>query len=535
MFTVTLRLRTLRSRANAAQQTSTGPSPSGSGAEPTLSPSIAESQKVVESERAPPAIQCAIYGAEMLSRAPVVPCAMGMLVQDDVVHVWIYDREGGIQSMGLNFLTDLPRFLVLLFAMQRLRLKDWGFIEKYDLGAIAALGETEPRKPPSPVKVDQFYIDTAVSIHRSLSLKGRGTYVVRARHARPPHGQSPHFVAKFSWADCSRLPERELVQRGIDRAAGNEAVTKHMPYIAHSFELRECTTRTVRAALGIPPKHRLRPDKSEGAEVYRILRVTIVEWMEHLSTLSNERFLRGWFQALIAHYHNWRNGVQHRDISLGNLMRRGKDEDPVCAVLNDWDLGNDAEDPNLTHTGFEVTGTVPFMAIDLLTQEALDGKVAILYRHDLEALIWVLIWAVCCYDDGKMVHTVPRGIYNWNVRDPLSCGEKKHRFLTRREPIQPASDNWGEGLKLASLLRGFLWDQMAKTVKDFYQVVHQQAWLQGSGPGFSHQTMPREEDDPERVWYEFWAHLKRFKEVVPCIADFMPEDLRKAGDADEKQ
>ncbi|KAI0656692.1 hypothetical protein C8Q70DRAFT_310531 [Cubamyces menziesii] len=129
--------------------------------------------------------------------------------------------------------------------------------------------------------------------------------------------------------------------------------------------------------------------------------------MEHLSTLSNERFLRGWFQALIAHYHNWRNGVQHRDISLGNLMRRGKDEDPVCAVLNDWDLGNDAEDPNLTHTGFEVTGTVPFMAIDLLTQGALDGKVAILYRHDLEALIWVLIWVVCCYDDGKMVYTVP--------------------------------------------------------------------------------------------------------------------------------
>ena len=214
------------------------------------------------------------------------------------MHVWIYDREGGIQSTGLNFLTDLPRFLVLLFAMQRLRLEDWGFIEKYDLGAIAALQESEPREQPSPVKVDRFYIDTAHSIHRSLSLKGRGTYVVSAHHARPPDGQSPEFVAKFSGADCSRLPEQELVQRGIDRAAGNEAITKHMPHIAHSFEFPEWTTRAVRAALDIPPKGRLRPDGSEGAEVYRMLPVTIVERMKPLSSLPNKHFIRGWFQVV---------------------------------------------------------------------------------------------------------------------------------------------------------------------------------------------------------------------------------------------
>ncbi|KAI0328333.1 hypothetical protein GY45DRAFT_1306993 [Cubamyces sp. BRFM 1775] len=265
--------------------------------------------------------------------------------------------------------------------------------EKHDTCAIAALQESEPREQPSPVKVDRFYIDTAHSIHRSLSLKGRGTYVVRAHRVRSPDGQSPEFVAKFSWADCSRLPEQELVQRGIDRAAGNEAVTKHMPHIAHSFEFPGWTIHAVRLALDkldIPPKRRLRPDGSEGAEVYRILPVTIVERMKHLSTLSNERFLPGWFQVLIAHYHNWRNGVQHRDISLGNLMCRGEDKDPVCAVLNDWDLGIDAKDANLTHAGFKVTGTVPFMAIDLLTEKGLDGRVAVLYRHDLEAFIWVL-------------------------------------------------------------------------------------------------------------------------------------------------
>ncbi|KAH9890130.1 hypothetical protein C8Q73DRAFT_706798 [Cubamyces lactineus] len=272
--------------------------------------------------------------------------------------------------------------------------------------------------------------------------------------------------------------------------------------------------------------------------------MAMVECMKHLSTLSNERFLRGWFQVLIAHYHNWRNGVRHRNISLGNLMCRSEEKDPVCAVLNDWDLGIDARDATLTHTGFEVTGTVPFMAIDLLTREAFDGKVAVLYRHDLEAFIWVLIWAVCCYDNGKMVYTVPKGLYKWDVREPLVCGALKRAFLAHSTPIEPASGDWGDRFKLASLLQVFLADKVtdrqAKANTVLRQTVHQHEWLQGPGPSprSSHQTLPREqeeEDDPERVWYEFWAYLEQFKEEVPCIADFMPKDLGKAGDTDDKQ
>ena len=116
------------------------------------------------------------------------------------------------------------------------------------------------------------------------------------------------------------------------------------------------------------------------------------------------------------HYYNWLNGIQHRDISLRNMMYRGDDESHACAVLNDWDLGIDAQGADTTHTGIEVTGTVPFMAIDLLTQQALDGKVAILYRHELVSLIWGLVWRVCCYDDGKLVRAVPQGIYRGRQR-----------------------------------------------------------------------------------------------------------------------
>jgi len=53
-------------------------------------------------------------------------------VTDDVVWVWYYDRQGCIQSEGINFFNDLPSFLVLLYALQRLELEQWGLNPSLD-------------------------------------------------------------------------------------------------------------------------------------------------------------------------------------------------------------------------------------------------------------------------------------------------------------------------------------------------------------------------------------------------------------------
>ncbi|CDO68843.1 hypothetical protein BN946_scf184805.g52 [Trametes cinnabarina] len=371
----------------------TGPSPFSSAEGLDVNPTVTEQPEVRDLDKAPPLVQCAIYGAEMLSGRPVVPSWTMTLMQDEVVHVWLYDRDGGIQSTGLNILIDLPRFLVLLFALQRFEFKDFGFVEPFDLGAVAAL------KSPS------------------ASGKERAN------------------------------------ERAIERmAADAKGVTVHMPYIAHSSDYSEWKTSTIQHLLNIPLKRHRQPDSSEDVEVYRVLRLTIVERLQHLITLPDEHFIRGWFQLVTAHYHSWRNGIQHRDISLGNLMCRGNDKDPVCAVLNDWDLAVDAKDPNTTHTSIEVTGTVPFMALDLLSEEAFRGNVAILYHHDLKAFVWVLIWAVCCYQNGKMIRTAPHGISDWDVRKPLTCGAQKERFIRRIKLTLPALDGWVYGAKFAYLV-----------------------------------------------------------------------------------
>src|SRR6266852_4937415 len=93
--------------------------------------------------------------------------------------------------------------------------------------------------------------------------------------------------------------------------------------------------------------------------------------------------------TLLGHYKMWRLGFEHGDPSLANLMI---DPEAKCGVLNDWDLSRVRTETGVQHVGGERTGTIPFMALDLMTPEFWRGDKPPLYRHDLEGFIWTLPW-----------------------------------------------------------------------------------------------------------------------------------------------
>ena len=89
-----------------------------------------------------PIVRCALYGADMLSRGPCmnhaikllligkigdfIPAAWSFLIScfRRMIWIWWYDRQGLIQTEGINLIQDFPRFLILLFAFQRFELED---------------------------------------------------------------------------------------------------------------------------------------------------------------------------------------------------------------------------------------------------------------------------------------------------------------------------------------------------------------------------------------------------------------------------
>ncbi|GBE85467.1 hypothetical protein SCP_0706540 [Sparassis crispa] len=68
------------------------------------------------------------------------------------------------------------------------------------------------------------------------------------------------------------------------------------------------------------------------------------------------------------------------------------DPDTQRSVLNDFDLAvvREGSEEEREPAGKMRTGTVPFMALDLLMPGYYGGKIARLYRHDLESFVWVL-------------------------------------------------------------------------------------------------------------------------------------------------
>lgn len=117
--------------------------------------------------------------------------------------------------------------------------------------------------------------------------------------------------------------------------------------------------------------------------------------------------------CFVGHYALWQAGVYHRDVSPGNMMwyRNGT---VLMGVLNDYDLSSLAT--ALGPQGNERTGTIPFMALDLLSKKGQRGEVKHLYRHDLESFIWVLVWVSFRYKDGRLLSRKSRLFDEWARR-----------------------------------------------------------------------------------------------------------------------
>jgi len=80
-------------------------------------------------------------------------------------------------------------------------------------------------------------------------------------------------------------------------------------------------------------------------------------------------------------------GIRHVDVSVANMLwDKGKEK----GVLSDFDLAKPVS---------QITGTLPFMALDLLNEQAMKGLIAPLYRHEAESFTRVLIYL--CYTVAK--------------------------------------------------------------------------------------------------------------------------------------
>jgi len=184
---------------------------------------------------------------------------------DDVAYLWWCDREGVIQSYGINFIQDLPYFLVLLLCIQRFDSDNWGII------SAIRRPETTPKQhsisiPLSPSVDVTFDPDNKLRGHYGIVGRGTQAFLAQSESTDPRDGTKTlvkvDLVLKTYWPETSRTPEDHIVRKAMKIGETNHHVAGHLPDIICSYDFVEYSTGIIRKHLGIPTK---------GNRVFRII------------------------------------------------------------------------------------------------------------------------------------------------------------------------------------------------------------------------------------------------------------------------
>jgi len=110
-------------------------------------------------------------------------------------------------------------------------------------------------------------------------------------------------------------------------------------------------------------------------------------------------------------------------------------------VLNDFDLSTimNPGDRNPNRHGVERTGTLPFVALELLQNEGFDGKIPRRYELELESFSWVLVWVSRCVFGGQESQPPPR-LRQWLHNSNDLVFTSKSGFIIERQMIPTTPD-----------------------------------------------------------------------------------------------
>ena len=185
----------------------------------------------------------------------------------------------------------------------------------------------------------------------------------------------------------------------------------------------------------------------------------------------------------------------------------------VC-ILNDWDISTDVRESGQHRR----IGTVEYMAVSLITaRRAPSGTIQHLYRHDLEALIWVFVWTISCYADGEKIYAYPHTFDEWDTNMPTVCGNTKGALLFSGTHITPAAESWEAEVRLA--------DYFLIHLREICAAASIRVRLRAAMSLTGMDEVPCDADEPEQVWAKLWSNihqLEKLRYLFPYVPKALP-------------
>jgi len=150
-------------------------------------------------------------------------------------------------------------------------------------------------------------------------------------------------------------------------------------------------------------------------------------------------------------------------------------EDNKNGVLNDFDLSTIMKPGSLhpNRQGLERTGTLPFMAMELLHEKGFEGKIPRRYRYELESFAWVLVWVSRCVVDGKDSERPPC-MEEWLGGSNRLVYMSKLTFMLHQRETPMSPD----------------YERLGKVMEGWVNILLRQQLAMGTGTPFTEKTDP---------------------------------------------
>ncbi|KAG6828054.1 hypothetical protein H0H92_009515 [Tricholoma furcatifolium] len=406
--------------------------------------------------------QLAIYSLECLD-ASSRHYTSGPWIDQFDISLWYYNRASVIRSEIFNFKENPGRLALVLYALSICTDQHAGF------DPYLIVGDYNPRENPSCTgkrdkhnpnlwqEVEGFeYKFPASQKYRGrgryriletlfayCGLLGRGTMVYRVLPLLDTHTFRVNDpLVDESNAEAGEARSEEALKIGWPSTHRHlegyilECLERRLSDLWHGH-LPEVTFSATMSAKHLQlPRFKLVKDFPEDRQLH-VLGMKLYRKLWEAGSV--EEFMEIFVDCVECHYHAYYEGrVLHRDLSDNNLtvfrpLKDGKKK----GILNDWDMASFVDDNNeipLSHATHR-TGTVPFMARDLLTKT----PPAHLYRHDLESFFYILVWVAVHYDFSRNIRDKSRALQKkWDREDLDDVRSEKMSFISnfrRKEEI----------------------------------------------------------------------------------------------------
>ncbi|KAG7442732.1 uncharacterized protein BT62DRAFT_973413 [Guyanagaster necrorhizus] len=392
---------------------------------------IAEREEEETQARRAAHLQCGRYALEMLSSAGFRTHCIGALVTVGRIQPLYYDHSVIIVCKPIDMFKSRGKrpkiteedvtneFAAMLVGLGGLTLKQRGIQEEFcDDRALIENHKAYMRRCSNP-KDKKKFDKTAMFVGVKLKLKsgedeenvevilgrilsrqpgivGRNTCVVEAT-SEHDEWKDKELVVKISWPATSRKSEAEFVIKAREKARSMpDWALDHLPDILLSQDFDHSADSTQANLVAFFAKAMFAEEEKFEYEK-RVCRITVQERLYPLEELRTvQEYAQVFFDIL--QIHKWlydHPGILHRDISPRNIMWRRTVDGHLRGVLNDFDLS--AYRHETGPSSRQRTGTLPYMAFELLINDENGHPPKHLYRHDVESIFYVILLLCCRY------------------------------------------------------------------------------------------------------------------------------------------